>query len=105
MEHGKFVHHVFFWLKHPNDTIDRTSFEASLYNFINRSVYIKTKHFGIAAQTERAVIDNSYTYSLLLTFASKKEHDQYQEEPNHNQFIKESSHLWRKVQVYDSVTI
>ncbi len=105
MEKGKFAHSVFFWLKQPKNKADRAAFEKSLTNFINQSVFIKTKHIGIPADTNREVIDSSYSYSLLLTFENKQDHDSYQEEPNHKQFIKESSHLWEKVMVYDSKNI
>ena len=105
MEQGIFVHHVFFWLINPSNKEDRISFEKSLHNFIDRSVFIKTKHIGVPAKTNREVIDNSYTYSLLVTFKDKADHDKYQEEPNHKQFIKESSRLWNKVVVFDSENI
>ena len=105
MNQGNFAHNVFFWLKNPDSAVDRAAFEKSLTNFINQSVFIKTKHVGTPAQTDREVIDSTYTYSLLLTFETKKDHDAYQIEPNHKQFIEESSPLWEKVVVYDSVNI
>lgn len=99
---GDFAHTVYFWLHNPDNTNDREAFQTSLTKFINQSPYITTKHIGIPAKTNRDVIDNSYTYSLLLTFKDKETQDQYQEEPAHKQFIAESSHLWSKVIVYDS---
>ncbi|WP_299677397.1 Dabb family protein [uncultured Dokdonia sp.] len=99
---GDFAHTVYFWLNNPTNTEERKAFEASLTNFINQSPYITTKHIGVPAATDRDVIDNSYTYSLLLTFKDKAAQDQYQDEPAHKQFIAESSHLWSKVLVYDS---
>ena len=105
MRQGKFAHSVFFWLKNPENIKERVAFEKSLFNFINQSIYIKTKHIGTPANTDRAVIDSSYTYSLLLTFDDKANHDKYQEEPNHKLFIKECADLWEKVVVYDAITI
>ena len=102
---GEFAHTVYFWLHNPDNTEDRKAFETSLIKFINQSPYITTKHIGVPAATNRDVIDNSYTYSLLLTFKDKAAQDQYQEEPAHKQFIAESSHLWSKVLVYDSEDI
>ncbi|MEP0266275.1 Dabb family protein [Dokdonia sp.] len=99
---GDFAHTVYFWLHNPDHSEDREAFKTSLTNFINQSPYITTKHIGVPAKTNRDVIDNSYTYSLLLTFKDKATQDQYQEEPAHKQFIAESSHLWSKVIVYDS---
>ena len=51
------------------------------------------------------VIDSSYTYCLSLGFSSKENQDKYQEEPAHKVFIQESSQLWHKVVVYDSISI
>ena len=59
-------------------------------------------HIGTPAQTNRPVIDNSYTYSLIVTFPSKEEHDEYQQEEVHQVFIEEAKELWKKVLVYDS---
>lgn len=102
---GDFAHTVYFWLNNPDNQDDRKAFEASLTKFIDQSPYITTKHIGVPAKTDRDVIDNSYTYSLLLTFKDKATQDQYQEEAAHKQFIAESSNLWSKVLVYDSENI
>ncbi|GAB1309191.1 hypothetical protein KH5_18740 [Urechidicola sp. KH5] len=99
---GSFAHVVYFWLKNPDDANDRKAFEASLTNFINNSEFIRTKHLGIPAATDRGVIDNSYTYCLLLTFDNKEMQDKYQVEEGHLKFIDESQDLWEKVIVYDS---
>lgn len=102
-QQGAFAHIVFFWLKNPDNQTEREAFENSLTNFINQSEFIKTKHIGKPASTNRDVIDNSYTYCLSLTFENKDLQDKYQEERKHKKFIEESSHLWKKVIVYDSV--
>lgn len=100
-----FKHTVFFWLKEPENQSDRKAFEASLNKFVNISTYIQSKHIGIPASTDREVIDSSYTYCLSLGFSSKENQDKYQEEPAHKVFIEESSKLWEKVVVYDSIAI
>ncbi len=102
---GDFAHTVYFWLKNPDNQVDRDAFETSLKKFIEQSVFIQTKHIGVPASTSRDVIDNSYSYSLLLTFANKEDQDAYQNEPAHQVFIAESSSLWKKVVVYDSENI
>ena len=100
---GEFIHSVYFWLKNPDSQSDRESFEKSLLKFINSSEYIVSKHVGTPAGTPRDVVDNTYTYSLILTFKSKEDQDKYQEEEVHKQFIKESEHLWEKALIYDSI--
>ncbi|MEO6130780.1 MAG: Dabb family protein [Saprospiraceae bacterium] len=102
---GDFYHVVYFWLKNPSSTEDRKKFENSLTNLLNVSKHLMTKHLGIPASTDRPVIDHSYTYSLVLSFRDKAEHDAYQIEDAHKVFISECEHLWQKVVVYDSENI
>ncbi|MFO8146567.1 MAG: Dabb family protein [Gillisia sp.] len=100
-----FAHVVYFYLNNPEDPKDRTDFETSLKKLMDNTLYAKTKFIGIPAETPRGVVDNSYTYSLILTFSSREMQDNYQEEPAHLLFIEEAAHLWNKVIVYDSVGI
>ena len=100
-----FKHTVFFWLKEPNNPSKKEAFETSLNKFIDSSEYIQTKHIGTPASTNRGVIDSSYTYCLSLGFSSKEKQDKYQDEPAHKVFIEESSGLWGRVVVYDSISI
>ncbi|MCU4176641.1 Dabb family protein [Carboxylicivirga sp. N1Y90] len=97
-----FKHTVFFWLKNPDNKADREAFESSLTKFIDHSLFVQSRHLGIPADTNRKVVDNTYTYCLQVTFKSKEEHDKYQAEEAHKIFIEESSDLWEKVIVYDS---
>ncbi len=99
---GSFMHVVFFWLV---DDEEETSekFLMELRKFIDNVDLIKTKHVGRPAGTNREVIDSSWSYSLILSFESKKEQDLYQEHQLHKDFIENASALWKKVQVYDSI--
>ena len=74
-------------------------------NFIDRMKMIKHKYIGTPAGTDRSVVDNSYTYSLIVSFENKEQHDLYQEDPIHKQFIANAGHLWEKVQIFDSLKI
>jgi len=99
---GGFFHMVFFWL--VNDTQEvKQKFLMELTQFVDQVDEIKKVHVGPPADTDRDVIDNTYSYSLVLTFDSKKEHDIYQEHPAHKKFIENASSLWEKVLVYDSI--
>ncbi|MEH6407155.1 MAG: Dabb family protein [Leeuwenhoekiella sp.] len=100
-----FVHTVYFWLHNPDSTEDKMAFEKSLKKFLDASLYAETHFIGVPAKTPREVVDGSFTYSLVLSFPSKEIQDKYQNEPAHLVFIDESSHLWDKVIVYDSVGI
>lgn len=102
---SNFSHTVFFWLKNPENQADRTAFETSLKKFLDNSGYAKTKFIGIPPKASRDVVDGSFTYSLILSFDSAESQQAYQDEAPHKMFIEESSDLWTKVIVYDSVGI
>lgn len=99
---GNFLHVVFFWLN-KEDEKTRKAFLKELRKFIDHVDMIRSQHIGTPADTDRPVIDNTYSYSLILSFDSKKEHDAYQEHQLHKDFIANASSLWEKVLVYDSV--
>jgi hypothetical protein len=101
---GKFIHHVFFWLKEPVTADVRTKFENALKELVTIGTIVD-HHLGRPAGTNRTVIDASYTYSLLLTFSHREDQDIYQTHPTHLKFIEENSYLWERVVVYDSISI
>lgn len=102
---GTFTHSVYFWLKNPDNAEDRAAFEKSITKFIDNSKYVKTRYLGTPANTPREVVDNSYTYCLIVSFDDKEAQDKYQTEPVHDKFKEESEHLWTKVQIYDSLKV
>jgi len=99
---GNFLHMVFFWLKNDEDKTKK-AFLTELRKFIDHVDMIRSQHIGTPADTDREVIDNTYSFSLILSFDSKKEHDEYQEHQLHKDFIANASSLWTKVLVYDSI--
>lgn len=99
---GTFAHNVYIWLKQPDNEADRNAFLSSLYRFLDASEYVVTSHVGAPALSDREVVDDSFTFSIVLTFKNKADQDLYQVEPVHVTFVEESSHLWNKVLVYDS---
>ncbi|RXP61889.1 Dabb family protein [Lutibacter sp. HS1-25] len=98
----KFIHLVYFWLKHPENTNDRKAFEQAMQKFLNTTKFAHNKHFGKPAATKRPVVDDSYTYCLKVTFKDIDEHNNYQIEPAHKLFIEEAKPLWERVLIYDS---
>ncbi|MCJ7466789.1 MAG: Dabb family protein [Maribacter sp.] len=100
-----FTHTVFFWLKNPDNQVDRKAFEASLQKFLDHSGFAKTKFIGKPPKASRDVVDGSFTYSLIVTFESAEAQQNYQDEAPHKLFIAESSKLWTKVIVYDSIGV
>lgn len=98
-----FVHHVLFWLKDPENPAVRQKFEKAVKDLVTIDT-IRTKHIGTPASTRREVVDSSYTYSLMLTFKNKADHDSYQTHPIHDTF-RGFKDMWTKILIYDSVEI
>lgn len=97
-----FVHHVLFWLKSPENQEEYTK----LLEGIRSLEPIEPKvlfHLGVPATTNRAVIDTTYHFSLLLTFNNLEDQDTYQVHPTHLKFIEDCASLWSRVVIYDSV--
>ncbi|SHI37022.1 Dabb family protein [Aquimarina spongiae] len=103
---GKLVHTVLFWLNNPDNREERKTFEKGVKELLDGCEFITSSHFGTPANTEkRPVVDASFTYCVVITFASKEAHDNYQVAPIHKKFIAENKDLWNKVLVYDSSSL
>ena len=96
-----FVHHVYFWLKRPSSEEDLQALVDGLRT-LSAVPQIKSFHIGKPADTNRPVIDASYSVSWLNIFDSAADEAVYQEHPMHLEFIAKCSHLWERVVVYDS---
>jgi len=97
------VHHVFFWLKNPDSKEDRDKLVAGV-KALSKIPTVKELHVGVVASTEqRDVIDTSWGVSELMFFSDLEGQATYQTHPIHLEFIKNYSHLWDKVIVYDAV--
>lgn len=99
-----FIHHVYFWLRHPQSNEDCNLLIEGLKKLSSAST-IRDFHIGKPAATNRNVIDSSYAVSWLLLFDNKDDQDSYQTDPVHLKFIEECAHLWSKVVVYDTVDV
>jgi Stress responsive A/B Barrel Domain len=97
-----FIHHVFFWLKEPGNPLYKKQLLQGLQQLSKVST-IQSFHIGQPANTNRSVVDTTYSISWLLTFNTAADQDSYQTDPIHLNFIKQCGHLWDKVVVYDSV--
>jgi hypothetical protein len=95
------IHHVFFWLKNPSSKEDLDKLLAGVKTLKNIKT-VRQLYVGVPAATEqRDVIDNSYHVSELMFFDDLDGQKVYQDDPIHQKFIKDCSHLWQKVVVYD----
>ena len=97
-----FVHHVLFWLKEPENQVACTQFEKGLNDLVAVPL-IKSSHIGKPVNSQREVVDGSFTYSLITFFDSKEDENAYQTHPMHLKFVGDCQHLWEKVIVYDAM--
>jgi hypothetical protein len=97
------IHHVFFWLKNPGSKEDRDQLLAGVHT-LSKIETVRELRVGVVAATEkRDVVDNSWAVSELMFFSDLAGQAIYQNHPVHLEFIKNCSHLWEKVIVYDAV--
>lgn len=97
------VHHVFFWLKNTGSAEDRDKLVAGVKTLAKIET-VRELRVGVVASTEkREVVDNSWGVSELIFFSDLAGQATYQNHPIHLEFIKNYSHLWSKVIVYDAI--
>jgi len=96
------VHTVLFWLKNDLSDEERNEFEKELHS-LQAIPSVEQLFVGQpASTTKRPVIDDSYDFCLTVLLCDIGAHDQYQEDPQHLEFIQKCSHLWEKVMIYDA---
>ena len=93
-------HNVYFWLKEGLSNSALLEFEKGLGS-LTKTPQVVSGFFGKPANTNRAVVDNTYTYSLLLVFKDTPDHNLYQADPIHQAFVDKNEAKWIRVQVFD----
>lgn len=99
------AHQVYFWLKRPESVKDRDELIAGIKT-LKKIESVREIHIGTVAGTEqRDVIDSSWGVSELLFFNDLAGQAVYQTHSVHLDFVKNCSHLWDKVVVYDATLV
>ena len=97
------IHHVFFWLKNTGSVEDRNKLIEGVRT-LSKIETVRELRVGVVASTEkRDVVDNTWAVSELMFFSDLAGQATYQTHPIHLEFIKNYSHLWEKVIVYDAI--
>lgn len=96
-----FIHHVFFWLKENNESNRQQLIEG--LQKLSSAPMIKQFHIGVPADTHRGVVENTYSVSWMIFLDNAEDQESYQVDPIHLNFVKECSHLWNKVTVFDTI--
>ena len=96
------AHYVLFWLDEGLSEQEVEDF-ANFFEELKAIPTIKSLHYGRAADThERDVVDNSFTYNLLVYFDTMDDIDTYETHPIHLAAIEKYAKFWNKVVVHDS---
>ena len=95
------THHVLFWLKADTTEDQKKAFRKGLES-LTKIETIKEIYIGTPAPISRAVVDTTYTFSLLILFSDLAGHDVYQVHEIHKVFLDEFRILFDKVVIYDA---
>ena len=105
IESSTIVHVVNFWLKKDLSEKEKKNF-VGFFEELRKIDVIKTLNYGIPAQTNpRPVVDNSFDYTLIVTFKDLNDITIYETHPTHLKAIEKYQHLWTKVIVKDTSII
>lgn len=97
------VHHVFFYLKHPESNHDKKQLKEGLKT-LESIQEVKKLLIGEPASTlQREVVVSDWHVSEIIYFESIEDQDAYQADPIHQRFVENYGHLWEKVVVYDTI--
>ncbi|MFD1769082.1 Dabb family protein [Sphingobacterium suaedae] len=100
---GTIVHTVYFWLKDGITEEEEKDF-LNFFEALKKVPGIKSFHSGRPAPTtQRDVVDNSFHYSLLVTFANMDDINTYERHPDHLAAAGLYSKYWTKVAVRDTL--
>ncbi len=103
MENNEVIaHYVLFWLKDDLSEQEVNDFVA-FFEKLKEIPEIKSLHYGRPAATHpREVVDNSFSFNLLVYFDSMDDLNVYETHPVHLEAIEKYSKYWNKVVVHDS---
>lgn len=97
------AHNVYFTLKDSSPTA-RAALVAACKHYLTG--HPGTVFFAcgtLCDELRREVNDLAFDVGLHIVFATKADHDRYQDAPRHEQFIQENRDNWKQVRVFDSI--
>lgn len=95
------AHHVLFWLNADTTETPKHAFLKGLKSLAQIEV-VKHFHIGTPAAISRAVVDDTYTFSLLIFLENLAAHNTYQTHDIHQAFLGEFKVHFEKVIIYDA---
>lgn len=98
----KLAHNVYFSLKDASPAAQERLVAACQRYLKNHQGVVFFAAGTLAQEFAREVNDRDFQVGLHVVFASKADHDRYQDHPEHLKFIEEQKANWAKVRVFDS---
>ncbi|MCI0921383.1 Dabb family protein [Sphingobacterium rhinopitheci] len=104
-EYGPIIHSVYFWLKEDITDKEKIDF-INFFEALRGIEAIQTLRFGQPAPANpRPVVDNSFSYNLIVTFSNMENLNIYENHPDHLAAIEKYQQYWTKVEVRDTTLI
>jgi hypothetical protein len=96
-----FSHVVIFWTD-PGNPKAADELIAGARKYLAHVPGVLSFHVGRMASSHRPVVDQTYQVGLNLQFATKQAQDEYQDHPQHLEFVEKIfKKVCQKVVVYD----
>jgi hypothetical protein len=97
---GMFSHVVIFWTD-PSRPDAPDEVIAAAKKYLESIPGIVHFHVGKMAGSHRDVVDQTYQVALNILFQSKRAQDEYQDHPQHLEFVKQCKPFFANVVIYD----
>lgn len=103
MADSRSLAHMVYFTLHDGSPENIRKLTESCYGHLKNIPGIT--YFGAGPLVEdlnRPVNDRGFHVALNVVFATRGDHDSYQQDPNHLAFIAENKPTWAQVRVFDS---
>lgn len=103
LRQGLIVHSVYFWLKEDISTEEEEDF-LKFFSVLRGIPEVEYLSYGKPAPTSpRAVVDNSFSYHLLVFFNGMEDINIYETHPDHIAAAEQYGKYWTRVEVRDTI--
>ena len=100
---SKLAHNVYFQLKDATDANRKALVEACQKYLTGHPGVVFFAVGLLEPELTRPVNDRDFDVAQHVVFASRDDHDVYQDAPRHLEFVRENKETWAKVRVFDSL--
>lgn len=101
--YGPIIHSVYFWLKEGLSAEEEADFPG-FFEMLRGISSVQTLKYGKPAPVNpRPVVDNSFSYNLIVTFENIDDINNYETHPDHLAAIEKYQKYWSKVEVRDTL--